>query len=67
MILIDERYTHIDPERPCSFDQIEPGQHRLRNLGHHGGKLEIAKAHGRARVARTTGLYDRRHDAVALD
>ena len=32
-----------------------------------GGKLEIAQAMAGHESARTTGLYDRRSDAVALD
>ena len=32
-----------------------------------GGKLEIAQAMASHESARTTGLYDRRDDAIALD
>ena len=32
-----------------------------------GGKLEVAQAMAGHESARTTGLYDRRHDQVALD
>lgn len=32
-----------------------------------GGKLEVAQAMASHESARTTGLYDRRDDAVALD
>jgi integrase/recombinase XerD len=32
-----------------------------------GGKLEVAQAMAGHELARTTGLYDRRNDTVALD
>jgi len=32
-----------------------------------GGKLEVAQAMAGHEFARTTGLYDRRNDAVALN
>ncbi len=32
-----------------------------------GGKLEVAQAMAGHEAARTTGLYDRRNDSVALD
>src|SRR5688572_12435007 len=42
-------------------------RHRHHHLPAKGGKLEIAQQMAGHESARTTGLYDRRNDAVALD
>lgn len=43
--------------------QFPRDRHNLQN----GGKLEVAQQMAGQESARTTGLYDRRNDSVALD
>jgi integrase len=52
--------------------QTRIGCHTFRATGiteylRNGGKLEIAQQMANHESARTTGLYDRRHDQVSLD
>ena len=53
--------------RRCS-DRLQIGMSDfLRRNPQNGGKLEVAQQMAGHESARTTGLYDRRNDAVALD